>query len=168
MLSVFIALFAVFVVLGFYGARFRRGNLDKLDDWSLAGRKLGSVLTFFLQGADWYTAYSILAIPSAVYLQGYFGFFGVAYQTMVFAFALIFVPVLWARAHEEGYITSSDLVKDRFRSTTLSIFLALLGIGAVLPYIALQIAGLQAVLSAMLVGTASASTVGEISLVIAF
>jgi SSS family solute:Na+ symporter len=168
MSSVFIVLFAVFVMLGFYGARFRRGNLDNLGDWALAGRKLGSILTFFLQGADWYTAYSILAIPSAVFVSGAFGFFGVAYQTMVFAFAMIFVPALWTRAKQRGYITASDFVKDRFRSTTLSVFLAIVGIVAVLPYIALQITGLEAVLAAMLLGTISASQVEEVALVIAF
>ncbi|MDG6939272.1 MAG: sodium:solute symporter [Nitrososphaerota archaeon] len=168
MTSVFMLLFAVFVFLGFYGSRFRKGNLNDLGDWALAGRKLGSLLTFFLQGADWYTAYSILAIPSSVYLLGAFGFFGVAYQAMVFAFAMIFVPVLWSRAHQKGYITSSDFVKDRFRSTTLSIFLALVGIVALLPYIALQIAGLQAVLASMLLGTLGGAQVEEVALVIAF
>jgi Na+/proline symporter len=168
MFSVFVVLFAIFVVLGFYGARFRRGNLNDLGDWALAGRKLGSFLTFFLQGADWFTAYSILAIPSSVFVSGAFGFFGVAYQTMVFAFAMIFVPTLWIRARERGYITASDFVKDRFRSTTLSIFLAVVGIVAVLPYMALQITGLQAVLTAMLYGTVGASHVEEIALIIAF
>jgi SSS family solute:Na+ symporter len=131
MTSVFIILFVIFVVLGFYGARFRKGNLDELWDWALAGRKLGAILTFFLQGADWYTAYSILAIPSSVYIAGAYGFFGVAYQAMVFTFAMIFVPKLWQRAKERGYVTASDFVKDKFGGRALPVFIALIGIFAV-------------------------------------
>jgi len=168
MTSVFVVLFAVFVILGFYGARFRKGNLDQLWDWALAGRKLGAILTFFLQGADWYTAYSILAIPSSVYIAGAYGFFGVAYQAMVFTFAMIFVPKLWQRAKERGYVTASDFVKDKFGGRALPVFIALIGIFALIPYIALQITGLQAVLASMLLGTVTSAQVEEISLVIAF
>ncbi|MEM3829449.1 MAG: sodium:solute symporter [Conexivisphaerales archaeon] len=165
--SVFIALFLVFVFLGFYGSRFRRGNMNQLWDWALAGRRLGPYLTFFLLGADWYTAYSILSVPSAVYAGGAFSFFAVTYQAMVFAFAIFFMPLLWIVAREKGYITASDFIKDRFNSKTLSVLVALIGIAALLPYIALQIVGMQAVLASMLVG-ASSSNVQDISLIIAF
>jgi len=168
MAVVFIVLFVVFAILGFGGARFRKADLNQLFEWGLAGRRLGSILQFFLQGADWYTAYSILAVPSAVFALGAYGFFGVAYQAMVFTFAMVFVPKLWEWSRKNGYITGSDFIKDRFGSTALGIYTAAIGIAALIPYIALQIVGLQVILASMLVGTASAQLANEIGLIIAF
>src|SRR6266566_3759246 len=89
---------------------------------------------------------------------------------MTFGVALVFMPRLWTLARKNGYITGSDFVRDKFGSPVLAILIAITGIVALLPYIALQIVGMQAVLAAMLLPVAgsNAATVEEISLVIAF
>jgi SSS family solute:Na+ symporter len=78
------------------------------------------------------------------------------------------MPRLWKIAKKRNYVTASDFVKDRFNSRALSILVAITGVVAVLPYIALQIAGMQAVLVIMLYGMANASTITEIALVLSF
>ncbi len=40
--TVFIALFILVTVLGFIASHWRRGDLDLIDEWGLAGRRLGS------------------------------------------------------------------------------------------------------------------------------
>src|SRR5215469_13043663 len=42
----FVGLFVLFMVLGFYGKYWRRGNLNDTHERSLAGRKLGTALFF--------------------------------------------------------------------------------------------------------------------------
>src|SRR5690349_365593 len=165
---VFVSLFIVFIALGFYGKYWRRGDLNHVHEWSLAGRKLGTTLVFFLIGADLYTAYSFVAIPSGVFAKGSLYFFAIPYVMLTFAVALGTMPKLWTLAREKGYITASDFVKDRFNSRTLAIMIAITGIVAELPYIALQIVGMQSVLTVMLAGYANAQLVQEISLLIAF
>jgi len=49
------------MVLGFYGKYWRRGNLNDTHEWSLAGRRLGTTLVFFLIGADIYTGVAFVA-----------------------------------------------------------------------------------------------------------
>lgn len=165
---VFVSLFIVFIGLGFYGKYWRRGDLNHVHEWSLAGRKLGTTLVFFLIGADLYTAYSFVAIPSGVFAKGALYFFAIPYVMLTFAVALVAMPRLWTLAKEKGYITASDFVKDRFNSRTLAIMIAITGIVAELPYIALQIVGMQAVLTVMLAGYANAQVAQEISLLVAF
>ncbi|HZS74175.1 MAG TPA: sodium:solute symporter [Candidatus Nitrosotalea sp.] len=165
---VFVSLFIVFIGLGFYGKYWRRGDLNHVHEWSLAGRKLGTTLVFFLIGADLYTAYSFVAIPSGVFAKGSLYFFAIPYVMLTFAVALVAMPRLWTLAKEKGYITASDFVKDRFNSRTLAIMIAITGIVAELPYIALQIVGMQAVLTVMLAGYANAQVAQEISLLVAF
>ena len=164
----FVGLFVLFIVLGFYGKYWRRGNLNHVHEWSLAGRRLGTALVFFLIGADIYTAYTFVAIPSGVFAKGSLYFFAIPYVGLTFGVALVTMPRLWSLSREKGYITASDFVKDRFSSKILSILIAMTGIISLLPYIALQIVGMQSVLTVMLSGTANSNTVEEISLLIAF
>lgn len=164
----FVSLFVLFIVLGFYGKYWRRGDLNHVHEWSLAGRRLGTALVFFLIGADLYTAYTFVAIPSGVFAKGSLFFFAIPYVGLTFGVALVTMPRLWSLSREKGYITAADFVKDRFSSKILSILIAMTGIISLLPYIALQIVGMQSVLTVMLSGTANANTVEEISLLIAF
>jgi SSS family solute:Na+ symporter len=164
----FVGLFVLFIVLGFYGKYWRRGDLNNVHEWSLAGRKLGTALVFFLIGADIYTAYTFVAIPSGVFAKGSLYFFAIPYVALTFGIALVTMPRLWSLSREKGYITASDFAKDRFSSKALSILIAITGIISLLPYIALQIVGMQSVLTVMLSGTANSNTVEEISLLTAF
>ncbi len=162
----FVGFFVLFMVLGFYGKYWRRGNLNDTHEWSLAGSRLGTTLVFFLLGADIYTSYAFVALPSGVFAKGSFYF--LTYAALAFGVALVTMPRLWALSKEKGYITASDFIKDRFGSTTLSILIAITGIVSLLPYIALQIVGMQSVLIVMLSGTTNSQTVEEIALVLAF
>ncbi|MDG7007546.1 MAG: sodium:solute symporter [Nitrososphaerota archaeon] len=160
-------LFAVFVFLGFYGSRWRKGDLNQLSEWALAGRRLGTFLAFFLVGADVYTAYTFVAVPSGVFASGSLYFFAVPYVAITFGIAIAFTPKLWKLSREKGYVTGSDYVRDKFQSRSLGILTAITGIVAVLPYIALQLVGMQAVLASMLVGVGDAHMIEEIALLVA-
>lgn len=165
---IFLILFVAFVFLGFYGSRWRKGNLKSLSEWGIAGRRLGPYLSWFLIGADVFTAYTFVAVPSLAYASGSIAFYAVPYVAIVFAIAMLTMPRLWQVSKNKGYITASDFVKDRFNSRFLSVIIALTAVVAILPYIALQIVGMQSVLTVMLYGTANASVVSEIALIISF
>ncbi|MHB1830104.1 MAG: sodium:solute symporter family protein [Candidatus Micrarchaeaceae archaeon] len=167
-IALFLILFSAFVFLGFYGSRWRKGNLNTLSEWGLAGRRLGPYLSWFLIGADVFTAYTFIAVPSLAYAGGSIAFYAVPYVAIVFGIAMLTMPRLWQVSRNKGYVTASDFVKDRFNSRSLSMLIAITAVVATLPYIALQIAGMQAVLTIMLYGIASAGTVSEIALIISF
>ncbi|EWG07978.1 MAG: Na+/solute symporter [Candidatus Aramenus sulfurataquae] len=168
-LAVFIILFAVFAFLGFYGARFRKGDLKQIEEWSLGGRRLGTILVWFLLGADLFTAYTFIAVPAGVFGSGSLYFFAVPYVAWGFFVALLTMPRLWTVSRNRHYVTAADFVKDRFNSKSLAMAVALTGIVAELPYIALQIVGMEAVLEILLLGLGvSSKVVTELSLVLAF
>jgi len=87
---------------------------------------------------------------------------------VAFGVALVTMPRLLALSKETGYITTSDFIKDRFASPTLSILIAITGIVSLLPYIALQIVGMQSVLIVMLSGTSNSDMIEEVALLISF
>lgn len=164
--GVFIVLMGVFSALGFLGSRFRPGG-PGLREWALAGHRLGVVVIWFLLGADIFTAYTLAAVPSMAFSSGAIVFFTVPYA-VTFLVAFFAMPLLWRHSKLKGYVTAADFVSDRFRSVTLGVIVAITGIVAELPYMAVQIDGMRAVLETLLAGTANASAVSEISLVLAF
>ncbi|MFI8962384.1 monocarboxylate uptake permease MctP [Streptomyces sp. NPDC053493] len=152
-LGVFVLFFLAVTVMGFRAARWRKAeNEHSLDEWGLGGRSFGAWITWFLLGGDVYTAYTFVAVPAAVYAAGAAGFFAVPYTILVYPLIFTFLPRLWSVSHKHGYVTTADFVRGRFGSKGLSLAVAFTGILATMPYIALQLVGIQAVLDVMGVG----------------
>ncbi len=120
-LSVFIVLFAAVTVIGFLAARWHLADLDHLNEWGLAGRRFGTLITWFLLGGDLYTAYTFIAVPALVFGAGAIGFFALPYTLMVFPFVYMVFPRLWSVAHKHGYVTASDFVRARYDSGLLAL-----------------------------------------------
>jgi solute:Na+ symporter, SSS family len=148
-LSIFIFFFAVVTVLGFVATRWHKADLSELNEWGLAGRRFGTVITWFLLGGDLYTAYTFIAIPALVFGAGAIGLFAIPYTIIVYPIVFVVMPKLWTLAHRNGYVTGSDYVKDRFESRFLALLIAITGIVATMPYIALQMFGIEVVLTQM-------------------
>jgi SSS family solute:Na+ symporter len=166
-LSVFAVLFLVVTVLGFVASRWQRGeSLDHLDEWGLGGRKFGSWVTWFLVGGDLYTAYTFVAVPALLFGAGALGFYALPYTVVLYP--LVFLPVLrlWSVSRVHGYVTPADFVRGRYGSSLLALVIAITGIVATMPYIALQLAGLEAVLRTM--GLNGSGLAGHLPLFVAF
>jgi solute:Na+ symporter, SSS family len=161
-LAIFVFLFALVTVLGFVAARWRRAqSLEHLDEWGLGGRNFGGWITWFLVGGDLYTAYTFVAVPALVFGAGAIGFFAVPYTIMVYPIVFLAAARLWSVSHRHGYVTPADFVRGRHGSGALALAIAITGIVATMPYIALQLVGIEAVLKTM-------GITGEWPLVIAF
>ncbi len=165
-LTVFIALFLLVTVLGFVAARWRQADLTQLHEWGLGGRRFGTVVTWFLLGGDLYTAYTFVAVPALVFGQGAIGFFALPYTIITYPFVFVVMPRMWSVSRAHGYITAADFVRGRFDSPALALAVAATGILATMPYIALQLVGIQVVLGAM--GVQGTGWMADLPLIIAF
>ena len=100
-LAVFVFFFILVTVMGFIAARWQAGEtLAHIDEWGLGGRKFGTWITWFLVGGDFYTAYTVIAVPALVYAVGAYGFFALPYTIIVYPFVFMVMPKLWKRAKE--------------------------------------------------------------------
>ncbi len=109
-MTVFIAFFLLVTVVGFFAARWKRGDLTQLHEWGLGGRQFGTVISWFLVGGDFYTAYTVIAVPALVYSVGAYGFFALPYTIIVYPFVFAVMPKLWKIAHAKKHITAADYV----------------------------------------------------------
>jgi solute:Na+ symporter, SSS family len=161
-LAVFVFLFGVVTVMGFAAAHWRRPKtLAHLDEWGLGGRQFGTWITWFLIGGDIYTAYTMIAVPALVYAVGAYGFFALPYTILVYPFVFAVMPLLWQVAKDNNHVTAADVVYGRYKCRPLELAVALTGVIATMPYIALQLIGMETILHAL-------GLKGEIPLVAAF
>jgi SSS family solute:Na+ symporter len=162
-LVVFCFFFLLVTLTGFWAVRWRRpaDGMHSLEEWGLAGRRFGTLVTWFLIGGDLYTAYTIIAVPALLFGTGAFGFFAVPYATIAYPYMMVVLPRLWQVCNKHGYITFADFVRGRFGSRALMLAVAVTGVMSLLPYIALQLVGMQVAIAAI-------GIKGEIPLIAAF
>jgi len=165
-LTVFVLLFGFITWLGFAAARWRRGDLDLLHEWGLGGRRFGTVITWFLVGGDVYTAYTFIAVPALAFGAGAVAFFAVPYTIVIYPILFLVFPRLWYVCHKRGYITAGDFVRGRFGNRWLALAVTITGIVATMPYIALQLVGIQVVIGAL--GISGTGLAADLPLIIAF
>ncbi len=165
-LALFFAIVIIVLFAGYMAYFWRKPeNMGAHEEWSVGGRRFGTVVMWFLLGGDVYTAYTLIAVPGAAATAGpgggAFAMFAIAYGIMIYPIVYGTMPRLWNVSKRRSYITAADFVKDRFSSRFLAMLIALTGVLAELPYIALQITGIKYVLGAL-------SLPITVSLIIAF
>jgi SSS family solute:Na+ symporter len=165
-LIVFVVIFGLVSWLGFAAARWRKGDLDLLHEWGLGGRRFGTLITWFLVGGDVYTAYTFIAVPALAFGAGAMAFFAVPYTIVIYPFLFLVFPRLWHVCHKRGYVTAGDFVRGRFGNRWLALAVTITGIVATMPYIALQLVGIQVVIGAL--GVSGTGFVADLPLIIAF
>src|SRR6201982_1310773 len=165
-LVIFILLFAFITWLGFAAANWRKGDLDLLHEWGLGGGPFGTTVTWFLIGADLYTAYTFIAVPALAFGAGAVAFFAVPYTIVAYPIFFLVFPRIWHVCHKHHYITAGDFVRGRFGNRLLALAVTITGIVATMPYIALQLVGLQGVIGAL--GVSGTGLAADLPLIIAF
>ena len=165
-LLIFLVLFGFITWLGFAAANWRKGDLDQLHEWGLGGRRFGTVVTWFLVGGDLYTAYTFIAVPALAFGAGAIAFFAVPYTIVIYPILFLVFPRLWYVCKKHGYITAADFVRGRFGNRWLALAVAITGIVATMPYIALQLVGIQVVVGAL--GISGTGLAADLPLIIAF
>ena len=136
-------------------------NIESLHEWGLGGRNFGSWITWFLVGGDLYTAYTFVAVPALVFGAGALGFYALPYTVVVYPLVFLVLARMWSVSHVHGFVTPADFVRARFGSPTLALIIAITGLVATMPYIALQLVGIEAVLKTM-------GITGHLPIIIAF
>lgn len=145
----FVVVLLLTAASGMLVSKRRSREINGIEEWGLGGRQFGAVVTWFLMGGDFYTAYTIIAVPALVFATGAAGFFALPYTIIVYPFVFATMPRLWAVSLVHGLVTPADFVRIRYGSHWLASAVALTGIVSLMPYIALQFTGIEVVLSQM-------------------
>jgi solute:Na+ symporter, SSS family len=85
-------------------------------------------------------ASTFIAVPALVFGAGAIGFFALPYTIIVYPLVFPILPRMWSVAHKHNFITAGDFVLGRYGNQWLALAVAITGIIATMPYIALQLA----------------------------
>ncbi|MDP4084752.1 MAG: sodium:solute symporter [Bacillota bacterium] len=136
----------IVVAIGFIAGRSKESR-SSVEEWSVGGRRLGALFVWFLIGADVYTAYTFLGLTSTAFTGGSIAFFATPYVVLAYPLAYFFLPKIWKVGKTHNFTTLADYVKGRFDSKLFSVLIAINGVLMLIPYIDLQLSGIQETLT---------------------
>lgn len=132
----------IYIILAMFVAFLsRRGNLSDMSGYYLGGRRMNGIISALSYSATTYSAFMLVGLAGLTY-QGGVGALGfeIVYFTGVSLVAL-FGPRFWLVGKKYGYITPSEMVGDRFNSKKSASAIALVSCLFLIPYCAVQLAG---------------------------
>lgn len=142
----------------FLGIRARGGRNMNLEQWTVGGRGFGTALVFLLMAGEIYTTFTLLGGSGFAYGKGAAVYYILMYCTLAYIYSYWLLPPIWRYAKSESIISQPDYFRKRYQSRALGVLVALVGVVASIPYLALQLKGLGIIVQVASYGTASATT----------
>lgn len=140
-----IALIIIFSVILFSAAlgvfAGGRGKMD-LETWTVGGRRFGVLLIWLLTAGEIYTTFTFLGASGWAYSRGAPAFYILIYGTLAYTISFFILPLIWKVGKKHHLHTQPDFFIHRYQSRPLGVFVALVGVIFIVPYLQLQLKGL--------------------------
>jgi solute:Na+ symporter, SSS family len=140
-------------LVGIYAGRRVKMNLE---NWTVGGRRFGSVLIWLLMAGETYTTFTFLGASGWAYSKGAPTYYIIIYGTLAYTLSFFILPRLWKLGKRHRLHTQPDFFINIYQSRALGVFVAVIGVLSILPYLQLQLAGLG-----MIVEIASKGAIGS-------
>ncbi|MBV8644880.1 MAG: sodium:solute symporter family protein, partial [Candidatus Eremiobacteraeota bacterium] len=131
------------IALGLFGVR--KVAMDP-QEFIVGGRRIGALLLWLLLAGEIYTTFTFLGAAGWAYGKGAPAYYILCYGACAYILSFFVAPVVHRLARERGYLTGPDFFADRYGSRALGALVALLGFLMLVPYVTLQLTGLQILL----------------------
>lgn len=121
----------------------------KMDpqQYIVGGRSFGALFLWILLAGEVYTSFTFLGAAGWAYGRGAPAFYILAYGTIGYIIGYFYLPDVWRIGKERGLLTSPDFFQARYGSKVLTTSVAVLQFLLIIPYVTLQLTGVQIVLS---------------------
>ena len=148
------------VVAGTIAFALRSVRRIKMDphQYIVGGRSFGTVFLWVLLAGEIYTSFTFLGMAGWAYGLGAPAYYILAYGTVGFVIGYFLTPAIWRLGHEQSLLTGADLFEHRYGSRALGLFVGLVQFLLLVPYVTLQLSGLQNLLKLAGYGAYDATT----------
>jgi solute:Na+ symporter, SSS family len=119
----------------------------------VGGRSFGWLLLWLLMAGEIYTSFTFLGAAGWAYTKGAPAFYILCYGTIAYIISYFMLPRIWRTARENNLLTGPDYFSFIYDSKWLGALVALVGFVFLVPYVTLQLSGLQILLSIAGYGT---------------
>ena len=144
-IALLIILFIIVGTIGFGIFGVRRIKMSP-SQFILGGRSFGVIFLWLLSAGEVYTSFTFLGAAGWAYSRGAPAFYILCYLTVACITLFFYMPPIWRIARRKGLLTSADYFADRYQSPALGFLTALVGVVFLIPYITLQLTGIQILL----------------------
>ncbi len=120
-----------------------RGLRMSPEQYIVAGRSFGAILLVLLMGGEIYTSFTFLGAAGWAYGKGAPAFYILCYGPVAYVISYFLLPPLWRVAARHGLLTGPDFFAQRYQSKPLGVMIAVIGFVFLIPYITLQLTGLE-------------------------
>ncbi|HET7657760.1 MAG TPA: sodium:solute symporter family protein [Bacillales bacterium] len=158
---VWIGIAVYFVLASFVAYLSRRGDLTGMEGYFVGNRSMNGIISSLSYSATTYSAFMMVGLAGLTY-EGGVGALGfeIVYFTGVSLVAL-FGPRFWLAGKKYGYVTPSEMIGDRYESKSAASLISVVSCLFLIPYSAVQLAGVGYLLSGI-TGHAISFTTGVI------
>ncbi|MGA3036319.1 MAG: sodium:solute symporter family protein [Vulcanimicrobiaceae bacterium] len=142
-LGVIAAILLFTIVVGWLAVR----NV-KMDptQYIVGGRSFGPILLWLLMAGEIYTSFTFLGAAGWAYTRGAPAFYILCYGTVAYILSYFMLPPIWRIANEHGLLTGPDYFRHVYGSKWLGSLVAIVGFVFLVPYVTLQLSGLEILL----------------------
>lgn len=162
---------AIYVAVALVAAVWSRtGRSTDMTDYFLGGRRMGGFVSAMSYSATTYSAFMMIGLAGLTYAGGVGALgFELLYLCGV-TLVLVFGPRFWRVGKTYSYVTPTEMIGHRYGSQAAGTTTALASFVFLLPYAAVQLAGVGYLLSGMTGGAISftAGTLVALVLAVAF
>lgn len=156
-------------LVGAFLLSLRARGAQSLEQWSIASRGLGSVLIFMLMAGEIYTTFTFLGGSGWAYSRGAPAYYIIGYAAVGYSCSYWLLPAIWRRGVQWQVLSQPEYYRHAYRSPWLGHFVALIGTGALMPYLVLQLKGLGIIVAESsygMIGADLAISIGTVATVV--
>ncbi|MBM3292988.1 MAG: sodium:solute symporter family protein [Candidatus Aminicenantes bacterium] len=128
------------------------------ENWTVGGRRFGLLIMWFLMAGEVYTTFTFLGASGWAYARGAPTYYIMIYGALAYTISFFLLPAIWRRGKRFSLHTQPDFFVQTFGSRALGVFVALVGVASLLPYLQLQLAGLGLIVEVSSGGAVGAGT----------
>ncbi|WP_085523167.1 sodium:solute symporter family protein [Tuberibacillus sp. Marseille-P3662] len=147
--------FALIMMIGYLaialviGVLAGRGKSSSLNEYVVAGRTLGFVVTSFLMGGAVFSAFSFLGAPGWAFSRGAPAFYIIVYTAFGILPWYIIGPKIGKIGRKFDLYTVSGFFQKRYQNKALPILIGILSLLAFIQYLATQMKGMAYIFNIM-------------------
>lgn len=146
----------ILATIGLALAGVRRFKMDP-QQYIVGGRSFGTLFLWVLLAGEIYTSFTFLGMAGWTYGMGAPAYYIFAYGTCGYVIGYFLLPAIWKVGRERGLLTGADFFQDRYASRALGVGVGIVQFLMIVPYVTLQLSGLQLLLRIAGYGTFDAT-----------
>ncbi|MGJ0239471.1 sodium:solute symporter family protein [Novosphingobium fluoreni] len=127
-----------------YG-RLRQKRAQTMEEWALGGRKLGTLVFWFLNAGEIYTTFAVLGISGFAWAYGAPAYLAFCSVSLSAAVGYWLTPMIHGYGRRHGLVTQADFFAHRYQARWLGICVAAAGLIALVVYVQIQVTALTLV-----------------------